>query len=86
MAAIFDLLPTPTSESVHIRSAKLVELENVSVAFWKFVAIVYTEVEILRYFISAADNGGYLQFTTLLRCRRVSTLVLPCWRIQKMWV
>ena len=47
MAAIFDLPLTPMSESVHISSAVMTDLENVGVAFG-ITLLSCVEAEILR--------------------------------------
>ena len=59
MAAIFDLLDAPMSESVLPSSVVLADLENVGVAFG-ISLLSYIKVEILRYFISTSGNGGHL--------------------------
>ena len=48
MAAIFDLTVTPTSESVHISPAVLMDLGNVAVVFgMSFLSFINAEIEVL---------------------------------------
>ena len=74
MVAIFDLVVTRMSESVHTSSVVLLDPGNVGVAC-RISLLSCIEAEILRYFICTSGNGAIFNWPLTPMSESVHTII-----------